>query len=54
MIDLHCHLDLYPDPQAIVAECVRRRLYVLSVTTVPSAFEGTAALAPADGQSELL
>jgi TatD DNase family protein len=50
MIDLHCHLDLYPDPRAIVAECVRRRLYALSVTTVPSAFEGTAALAPAEGR----
>lgn len=46
MIDVHCHLDLYPDPQAVIAECVRRRLYVLSVTTVPSAFNGTAALAP--------
>lgn len=50
MIDLHCHLDLYPDPHAIVAECVRRRLYVLSVTTVPSAFDGTAALVPAHGR----
>ncbi|WP_152047731.1 Qat anti-phage system TatD family nuclease QatD [Aureimonas psammosilenae] len=46
MIDLHCHLDLYPDPSGMVAECITRRLYVLSVTTVPSAFEGTAALAP--------
>jgi TatD DNase family protein len=50
VIDLHCHLDLYPDPQFVVAECVRRRLYVLSVTTVPSAFNGTAALAPRDGR----
>lgn len=47
MIDLHCHLDLYPDPQAMVTECLNRQLYILSVTTVPSAFEGTAALAPA-------
>lgn len=45
MIDLHCHLDLYPQPRALVAECIDRQLYVLSVTTVPSAFEGTAALA---------
>lgn len=50
MIDLHCHLDLYPDPRAVTAACVERRLYVLSVTTVPSAFEGTQALAPADGR----
>lgn len=45
MIDLHCHLDLYPDPHALAAECAKRGLYILSVTTVPSAFEGTAALA---------
>src|ERR1700683_4097190 len=50
VIDLHCHVDLYPDPHALVAECVARRLYVLSVTTVPSAFEGTAALVPANGR----
>ena len=47
MIDLHCHLDLYPNPSAVVTRCVELGLYVLSVTTVPSAFEGTAALAPA-------
>lgn len=47
MIDLHCHLDLLPEPSRTVAQCVSRGLYVLSVTTVPSAFEGTAALVPA-------
>lgn len=46
MIDLHCHLDLYPQPREIIAECIARRIYVLSVTTVPSAFEGTASLVP--------
>lgn len=50
MIDFHCHLDLYSDPRAIVAECIQRQLYVLSVTTLPSAFEGTAALVPPDGR----
>lgn len=50
VIDFHCHLDLYPNPHEIVAQCVERRLYVLSVTTVPSAFEGTAALAASDGR----
>ncbi len=44
MIDFHCHLDLYPDPPAIARECVARDLYVLSVTTAPSAFAGTSAL----------
>jgi TatD DNase family protein len=50
VIDFHCHLDLYPNPHEIVAQCVERKLYLLSVTTVPSAFQGTAALAPKDGR----
>ncbi|HWL28215.1 MAG TPA: Qat anti-phage system TatD family nuclease QatD [Burkholderiaceae bacterium] len=45
MIDFHCHLDLYPDPHGVTQECVRRGLYILSVTTTPSAWNGTAALA---------
>lgn len=45
MIDFHCHLDLYPNPQAVRDECVRRGLYILSVTTTPSAWIGTSALA---------
>ena len=45
MIDFHCHLDLYPDPHAVVEECSLRKLYVLSVTTTPSAWDGTLALA---------
>lgn len=44
MIDFHCHLDLYPDPQKVVNECIAKGIYVLSVTTVPSAWEGTNAL----------
>ncbi|MBS0416939.1 MAG: TatD family hydrolase [Proteobacteria bacterium] len=42
---MHCHLDLYPDPQAQVAAIARRRVYVLSVTTTPRAWRGTVALA---------
>jgi TatD DNase family protein len=45
VIDFHCHLDLYPNPMAVRDECVRRGLYVLSVTTTPSAWQGTSALA---------
>lgn len=45
MIDFHCHLDLYPDPNAVAEECHDRQLYVLSVTTTPSAWVGTSALA---------
>lgn len=45
MIDFHCHLDLYPNPHAVADECRRRGLYLLSVTTTPSAWNGTRALA---------
>jgi TatD DNase family protein len=45
VIDLHVHLDLYPDPFATARECVERNLFVLSVTTTPSAWSGTVALA---------
>ena len=44
MIDFHCHIDLFPNPSALVEECERSGLYVLSVTTVPSAWRGTMAL----------
>lgn len=44
MIDFHCHLDLYPEPRAVVAECQARGMSVLSVTTTPSAWKGTTAL----------
>lgn len=46
LIDFHCHLDLYQDPHAVAREAARRGVYVLSVTTTPTAFAGTAALAP--------
>jgi len=44
MIDFHCHLDLYPKPHVVLDECVKRNMYVLSVTTTPSAWNGTSAL----------
>lgn len=46
LIDFHCHLDLYPDPRRVAQEAARRGMYVLSVTTTPSAYLGTKALAP--------
>ncbi|HEY9685150.1 MAG TPA: Qat anti-phage system TatD family nuclease QatD [Oculatellaceae cyanobacterium] len=46
MIDFHAHLDLYPNPHNVVKECIARRMYVLSVTTTPSAWTGTSALIP--------
>lgn len=45
MIDLHCHLDLYQNPRQIAEMCKKRGLYVLSMTTTPSAWRGTTELA---------
>ena len=45
MIDMHCHLDLYPHPHDVATECHTRGMFVLSVTTTPSAWPGTRALA---------
>lgn len=44
MIDFHAHLDLYPDPEKIACEVTAQGMYVLSVTTTPSAWKGTSAL----------
>lgn len=44
-IDMHCHLDLYPDPFKVAEECKVRGTYVLSVTTTPKAWNGTYKLA---------
>jgi len=44
MMDLHCHVDLYPDHSEILSDIENSGYYVLSVTTVPSAFKGTAHL----------
>lgn len=45
LVDLHCHLDLYPDPVRVVRRCAEAGAYVLSVTTTPKAWRGTVALA---------
>lgn len=47
MIDFHCHLDLYPNPSEIADELQQRGIGVLSVTTTPSAWTGTARLGEA-------
>lgn len=46
-VDLHCHLDLYPNARDVVKEVQRRRIAVLSVTTTPTAFRGTTRLTEA-------
>jgi len=41
IIDMHCHLDLYPDPFDVAMKCGDEKMYVLSVTTTPKAWNGT-------------
>lgn len=50
LIDFHCHLDLYPDPGAVARQATADGVYVLSVTTTPSAYAGTSALAGSGGR----
>ena len=44
MMDLHCHVDLYPDHREVLNDLRECNYYVLSVTTVPSAWRGTVKL----------
>jgi TatD DNase family protein len=44
LIDFHCHLDLFDDPEAVASECEKAGVYVLSVTTTPKAWRKTSAL----------
>ncbi|MEH6489071.1 Qat anti-phage system TatD family nuclease QatD [Hyphomonas oceanitis] len=41
MMDFHCHLDLYDNPQEVIRQATEAGTYVLSVTTTPKAFPGT-------------
>lgn len=36
--DFHCHVDLFPDPAALIANCDRNRIITLAVTTTPRAW----------------
>jgi len=36
--DFHCHVDLFPDPEAAIAACARARIVTLAVTTTPKAW----------------
>ncbi|MGY2990334.1 MULTISPECIES: Qat anti-phage system TatD family nuclease QatD [unclassified Bradyrhizobium] len=37
-VDFHCHLDLYKDHVALIAECDHERVATLAVTTTPKAW----------------
>lgn len=45
MIDFHCHLDLYPEPEREIEAAAQAGIYVLSVTTTPKAWRHTSRLA---------
>lgn len=53
MIDFHCHIDLYPAPADVAQICADRGIYVLSVTTTPSAWKITSSLAGRRTQTAL-
>lgn len=38
LVDFHCHLDLYPDHPAAIAECEQKGVHTLTVTTTPKAW----------------
>jgi TatD DNase family protein len=38
LVDFHCHLDLYPDFEALVTESERLGIFTLAVTTTPRAW----------------
>ncbi|EON1806175.1 MULTISPECIES: Qat anti-phage system TatD family nuclease QatD [Enterobacterales] len=44
-VDFHCHLDLYPDHKAVIAECELARVATLAVTTTPKAWQRNCELA---------
>lgn len=44
-LDLHCHLDLYPDHVSLIAQCERDRIATLAVTTTPRAWKRNRELA---------
>lgn len=45
LVDFHCHLDLYPDHEALVRECDRLEVFTLAVTTTPRAWRRNQELA---------
>jgi TatD DNase family protein len=44
-VDFHCHLDLYQDHAAVIAECDRELVATLAVTTTPKAWRRNRELA---------
>lgn len=43
-VDAHCHVDLYPDPRAVIRRAEADRIAMIAVTNTPSVFEKMVAL----------
>jgi TatD DNase family protein len=43
-VDTHCHIDLYENPAAVIAEAEAERVYTIAVTNAPSVFHHTTLL----------
>ncbi len=41
VVDAHCHIDLYPDPKAVVAQAESMGIRTIAVTNAPSVFTYT-------------
>lgn len=52
LIDSHCHVDQFPEPEALILECREVPIRVVAVTNLPSHYE--VALAHLEGQSHIL
>src|SRR5690606_5376999 len=39
MIDTHCHIDLYQQPEQVLLECEKSGLTIIAMTNLPSHFE---------------
>lgn len=39
LVDAHCHFDLFQDPQRVLREAERNRIYSIAVTNTPSVFK---------------
>lgn len=39
LVDTHCHIDLYPDPKAVIRKAEEREVVVIAVTNTPSVFD---------------
>jgi TatD DNase family protein len=39
MLDIHCHIDLYPNPNELIQNCENAGITVLGMTNLPSHFE---------------